>query len=99
MSLQPSTDRKRIANLYREAARLIEREDGLSCCAVSYLAAPDKVALDCAEARRYAGIFARRMVGPQGYGDIVSDLPEEDRQGFRVLALCFAAAMVEAGDA
>lgn len=92
--------KKALAEIYREAARVVERTGEMSCCAVRDIAKTADTTYKCPESNRYAKIFAPSMLDTAGcYHDLVKELPDEDRHGFRVLALCFAAAMVEAGDA
>jgi hypothetical protein len=93
------TERKRLAALYRAAAKDIE--DGFdlgSCVAITYRVSSAIAPCNCAEAQRYARIFADSMF-MNGYGGMVAALPKEHQRGYRVTALCLAAAMVEAGDA
>lgn len=97
--MNASTEGTRLAALYREAARDIEQDDRMSCCAVTHLVSSEIAPLKCAEAQRYVRVFADAMIGYGSYGWMVGDLDEEEKQDFRVLALCFAAAMVETGDA
>lgn len=96
MKSAPSTDRTALAALYRNAAKDVELTNRPSCCAITYLVSSSIAPLNCTEAMRYVSIFADGMIQ---YGYMVRDLAEEEQRGFRETALCFAAAMVEAGDA
>lgn len=92
-----STDtRKSLAELYRKAARRVERKNQLSCCAITVLYSDKLAPVSCEPAMRYATTFAASMCGFNGLGQkLMMEIPENERQGFRVLALCFMAAMTE----
>ena len=92
----PSTDR-RAAKVYRDAAVYIEKNGHVGCYALqqvtdglTYGGSPKLFA-------PYERFFKPRIQPFDGgwYGN----LPEDEASNCRVLALCFLAAMVEAGDA
>jgi hypothetical protein len=74
------------------AARLVERGDQHFTCY-----ALDEAGGTQAMCDKYKATFAPR--GADCSSSWFANLPGEERQECRVLALCFMAAMVEAGDA
>ncbi len=93
-------------DVYREAARLIaEGEDRDyaghgSCCAIADALYPDKGRYEAMDAARSSKILIK-------YEDLFAPSPPcftywaahvERPKQFRILALCFAAAMADAGD-
>ena len=88
------TDRAKRAEVYREAADLIPK-DYASCFAVNKVVSGHH---ECgtSEARAYEELFAP-YVKTFAWGEQWGEEPE--RTNCRILALCFMAAMVEAGDA
>lgn len=93
---------KRAAKAYREAARLIERGEDLGCVGGS------RCRFSCCALQRVVGdVDASFLVSPyrnlflhlprEGWWD--NSYPSEEYNDWRVLALCFMAAMAEAGDA
>ena len=90
--------RKKDAAVYRKAARRIERGENLTACfaieAVTNIAYTQEPLCD-----RMRSIFAPDSEKLYWLGGIVDGNHDHgDKQG-RILALCFMAAMVEAGDA
>lgn len=89
------TETTKRAALYREAAsRIAERKNVWSCCAI------ERVTLGCGptwgkETKAYREIFATSEDGEVS----ISAFDTAGGSPIRILALCFMAAMVEAGDA
>jgi hypothetical protein len=96
------------ADIYRKAAKLMESmayhdltRD--SCCwAIALAKDPDVNILEDggdAQSKRMKAVFAPRA--PAGYWLMDEEIPSwsDDQTDHRILALCFMAAMVEAGDA
>ena len=80
-----AAQRKRDAAVYREAADVIASGKGEFSCNEIQAASAFEI-----DARIYSEFFEPSQVWHE---------PEDDKQGIRVLMLCFMAAMVEAGDA
>lgn len=95
------TDRAEKAKVYREAARIVDQGlypelvGGWSCLAVARATDPEYTGRFESRSDRYKTVNAYVKVFPQIHG--VSSEP--NAIAIRVLALCFMAAMVEAGDA
>ena len=108
MSLRRSTERTQAAQIYRDAAKLVE--DGMAdetCNAVQRRVLGREWYHDKTEVHAYAKTFApdpevmeRLMSGYcfQFGVQLRSALDGDEFHGWRVLALCFAAAMAETGD-
>ncbi len=96
-----STDRAAIADMFRNAARVLEsQKPGNGACEVLGDFCP--MALDqfsevclCGDASGKMGLLFK----PSGGRDYWMGEFTDENQGARVLMLCFMAAMVEAGDA
>jgi hypothetical protein len=99
VKISQSTETAKRAAIYREAARLIENDKmDYSCCAI-------------AEAQGIFDEWNRSKAESalvDGYADVMGSFKEaggfccgwtDDGRDERVVALCFMAAMVEAGDA
>lgn len=98
-----STDRAKRAAMYREAANIVECGiDAHSCHAIyraTGLGVPDEweKRLPCSDADEYDELF--RPDDPGAWGESWGICWGDERHDCRVVALCFMAAMVEAGDA
>ena len=79
------------AAIYREAAKRLEDGRGIfGCCAAIQHSGGEGYLPGGAHGKKMYGVYPEGMRGGWGpYGD----------NGARILALCFMAAMVEAGDA
>ena len=100
--VSPSTDtaNKEDAAIYRAAAELVAdpRQNWASCYAVNFAARGMRGEFDAPHpaSERYSKLFSPRKVNDP---DVAWGAEWDDIHGCRVLALCFMAAMVEAGDA
>lgn len=102
------TENRKRAAIYREAARLLERKAKSiwNGGAIEYACEAIDSALGissaghCAHCYAMKEVFAAHCPGDAWLSKISSETAdtEEDRPG-RILALCFMAAVVEAGDA
>ena len=88
------TDRAKDVMVYQAAARVMERgEMRFACFALEAIVYPDHH-----YCQRMKGVFAPDSERSAWLADRDTDDPEH-RRNVRILALCFMAAMVEAGDA
>lgn len=106
------TDRKARAKVYRKAAMLCQNGEYASCFAVNQIVngGHEGFLKDTSQALRYARLFSPDETSDHGMPWGISWGNQLDKNGNkyfesssirqgRVLALCFMAAMVEAGDA
>lgn len=97
-----STTPSRSAAIYRKAAKLLEDErECFACCAISVAVHGKTYALqECAGARAlFVSKFRPHTYDGNGpFFGYYTDDPVQANDA-RILALCFMAAMVEAGDA
>jgi hypothetical protein len=104
LSSTPHGSRKERANIYRKAAQIMESRlvpvtDGSCCWALAVAKDSEVVELvkdsDAIAMKRYFSAPRRFHDAYWMYGDDEGS----DQNSHRILALCFMAAMVEAGDA
>lgn len=102
--LRKSTDRKASAAMYIDIAGKIERDEArFTCCEIwGALQATGMQKEDAYKDISY--VSYAELFSPNGHQVglawwLPEDMAFDDRQDWRVLALCFMAAMVEAGDA
>lgn len=94
--------RTNTAPLYRKAARLLEKHPGkwAACGAIRVVIGEARVRVEAPnepEVRAFSAFFAPDPKFPNGFwfGDCEAGKANDER----IMALCFMAAMVEAGDA
>lgn len=89
---RPSTERMKRAAIYLKAAERIETFESCGCCDALINSQGS------AEERIFSALFKPRGRHGMEYwmGPCVCD--SDENVGFRVLAMCFMAAMAEAGD-
>ncbi len=92
---------KKDAAVYLTAAELIETGEELYCCWAINRAVNGKSLEVSVECDKYAALYDRKITGDGAYGWFGSpydELGKTERKHERVMSLCFAAAMAEAGD-
>lgn len=91
---------KKDAAIYRKAAQMIERGDAAYCCfAISFVKISQERINELTE--RFIKAYGKKNAPCYGwYGNPFDwdDEAREHRQSSRVIALCFAAALADAGD-
>jgi hypothetical protein len=102
-----STDKNSRAAIYRAAARQMEKNfdrdlhNGAywygACDNIAHVVTGSAVRSDCAEALAFERVFRPKSV--YAYWGDEWGCNHDERRNIRILALCFMAAMVEAGDA
>ena len=107
MYSSPATRERRFdAQIYRDAAKLMESDRcpaealGSCCWAIRLTKKPSRPSMWCATDRHCRAM--KRVYAPRqwhGYWMEIEGESRADAHNRRILALCFMAAMVEAGDA
>jgi hypothetical protein len=92
MSFRPSTDRAKRARRYLRAAEALELREACGCCAALYNNGGKS------ELEPFKAVFEPASY-PDPYWMGLCKCHTDENIPFRVLAMCFMAAMVERGDA